>query len=493
MAERTLQFLAVTQDPTISQAAQAAAPDDGWALVVYRDTGGVFSSTLEDIHLLLLDEAVTGPAYLTVVRRARKRYPAVDVTVIGGPKSEDVRAADRREGVDYYVERPVDAAGLAAAVGHRIKIAELKSVVGIVGRSPQMEDILEAILQVAPTEVPMLIEGESGTGKDAIARAIHHASRRRGGPYVAINCGSLAEGVLESELFGHEKGAFTGAVAQRSGVFERADKGTIFLDEVGEMSASMQVRLLRVLELGEIMRVGGVRTLRVDVRVVAATNRSLSAAVREGRFRQDLYYRLKGVNLYLPPLRERREDIPILVDYFVRLANLRHGKDVKGLEKESLQKLTSYSWPGNIRELKNVVDTSVVLASSGRIPAAVVSSQLAPEADSGETLLPVPLNRSRDEAEREMLFASVLAIHRDVREVLSVVRQAFGTKPLGTMKEVFPEEEGGQARVPTLSSVERASIRDALRATGGNRRKAADLLGISERTLYRKIKEYGLV
>ncbi len=492
MAENALQFLAVTQDPTISHVLQATLPSDGWALVVFRDPAGVFSSTIDDAHLLVLDEAATGPSYLTIVRRARKRYPSLDITVVGGPKSEEVAAADRREGVDYYVERPLDAARLGAVLEHRRKIAELKSAVGIVGRSPQIEDIIEAILQVAPTEVPILIEGESGTGKDVIARAIHHTSRRRDRQYLAINCASLAEGVLESELFGHEKGAFTGAIAQRSGVFEQADKGTIFLDEVVEMSPNMQVRLLRVLESGEIIRVGGVKSFHVDVRVVAATNRSLSMAVREGRFRQDLYYRLKGVNLFLPPLRERRDDIPILVEYFLRQANRKHGKDVRGVAPDGMQKLASYTWPGNIRELRNVIDTAVVLTSGGRIPAALLDSQLSVDARPDETLLPVPLNRSREEAEREMLYASMLAVHRDVRELLSIVRQSFGSKPLETLKEVFPDA-GGRAEIQTLSDMERTAIRDALRAADGNRRMAAEMLGISERTLYRKIREYGLV
>jgi transcriptional regulator with PAS, ATPase and Fis domain len=339
--------------------------------------------------------------------------------------------------------------------------------------------------------VPILIEGESGTGKDIVARAIHHASRRRQNAYVAINCASLAEGVLESELFGHERGAFTGAVAQRSGMFERADKGTIFLDEVGEMSASMQVRLLRVLESGEIIRVGGVKSFRADVRVVAATNRSLSAAVREGRFRQDLYYRLKGVSVYLPPLRERKDDIPILCDHFLREAARRHGKEIRGIEKDGLAKLVSYPWPGNIRELRNVIDTAVVLAPEGKITAALLDSQLGGETVREGPLLPVPLHRTKDEAEREMIYGSILAMHRDVRELLSIVRQSSGVKPFETMREVFPEAPP-EPPVQPLSSLEREAIREALRSTDGNRRKAADLLGISERTLYRKIKEYGL-
>jgi len=493
LAEKTLQLLAITEDPTIGHVLQGIARADDWNLVVFRDPAGIFSSTVDDVHLLLLDEAVTGPAYLTVVRRARKRYPAVDITVVGGPKSDEVRAAEKREGVDYHIERPMDPGRFGAAVEHRCRIAEIKSVVGMVGRSGQIEETIEALLQVAPTEVPILIEGESGTGKDIIARAVHYASRRRSQAYVAINCASLAEGVLESELFGHEKGAFTGAIAQRSGVFERADRGTIFLDEVGEMSANMQVRLLRVLETGEIIRVGGVKSFRVDVRVVAATNRSLGAAVREGRFRQDLYYRLKGVSFYLPALRERKEDIPILVDYFLREANRKHGKAVRAVDKDLVRKLVSYPWPGNIRELRNVIDTTVVLASEGRITAGLVDSQLSEGPIAEETLLPVPLHRTKEEAEREMIYASILAMHRDVREVLSLIKRGRSAKPLDTMKEVFPDGLGHEPDVQTLSNLERTAVREALRTTEGNRKRAAELLGISERTLYRKIKEYGLL
>jgi len=458
---------------------------------VFRDPAPVFASTLSNLHMLVLDEAVTQQVLSTVVRRVRKRFPAVDITVVGGPKSEEVKAAAKRDGVDDYVERPLDPGRLGAVLEHRRKIAEVRAAAGIVGRSLAIEEMLEAVLQVAPTEVPILVEGESGTGKDIVARAIHHASRRRGNAYVAVNCASLAEGVLESELFGHERGSFTGAVAQRSGMFERADKGTIFLDEVGEMSANMQVRLLRVLESGEIIRVGGVKSFRVDVRVVAATNRSLSAAVREGRFRQDLYYRLKGVIFYLPPLRERKDDIPVLCDHFLRESVRRHGKEIRGIDKDGLARLVAYPWPGNVRELRNVIDTAVVLAPEGKITAALIDSQLGEKLRGEGPLLPVPLHRTKDEAEREMIYASILAMHHDVRELLSIVKQTSGVKPFETMREVFPEGPPAPQPQP-LSSLERTAITDALRATDGNRRKAADLLGISERTLYRKIKEYGL-
>jgi DNA-binding NtrC family response regulator len=461
--------------------------------VVFEEAARVFSASPEGLHIVLFDEPAVGGSYVPLAKKARKRYPAVDIIVVGGPKSDEVRSSEKQQGVDYYYERPLEERALEAALLHRVALARLRAEVGIVGRSDSLGEILEAILQVAPTEVPILVEGESGTGKDIIARAIHRASERREAPYVAINCASLAEGVLESELFGHEKGAFTGAVGQRAGVFERAHGGTIFLDEVGEMSANMQVRLLRVLESGEVLRVGGIRSFHVDVRVVAATNRSLSNAVASGVFRQDLYYRLKGISLHAPALRERREDIPVLVDYFIGEANRRHKKNVTGIDADGMRLLVDHAWPGNVRELRNVIDTAVVLSASGRISRQQVESQLVGQSPQRDALLPVPLNRTREEAEREMLYASILAMHRDVREILATLRQGGAGRPLEAMREVFPEAADPGPGAQSLASLERAAIADALRSNGGNRRKAAQALGISERTLYRKIKEFGLL
>jgi DNA-binding NtrC family response regulator len=488
-----LQCIAVSTDPTISQVLNDLAAESDCEFLLVEDVARVFSSALDEVHLLLLDEAGTKAGYLSTIKRARQRFPKVDVLVVGGPKADEVRLMEHREGVDYYFERPIDGKLLQAVLLHRIDLARLKASANIVGRSEQIEEIIEAILQVAPTEVPILIEGESGTGKDVFARAIHAASRRAVRPYVAINCASLAEGVLESELFGHERGSFTGAVAQRAGVFERADKGTIFLDEVGEMSPNMQVRLLRVLESGEVLRVGGVKSFRVDVRVIAATNRNLGAAVREGRFRQDLYYRLKGVNFYLPPLRERRDDISILAYHFIRQANRKHGKDIKGVDAEAMKRMVAYHWPGNIRELKNLIDTLVVISGDSRIKADLLAAQLSETPESGESLLPIPLHRSRDEAEREMIYASILTLHQDVRQILTILRELYQTERLAGMKEVYTETDDSSPPVQTLSHLKRSAIQEALRVHGGNRRKAAEMLGISERTLYRKIKEYGLI
>lgn len=496
MSSQQVHYVVLTLDATIRQSLAGLFPREGWRLDTVDDPSGVVEALTETTAGVLVDE-VSEPSYLALLKRIRKTAPAIDATVVGGPKSDAVKLDERHEGVDCYLERPLEAAMLRASLDHRFALVALKFSAGVVGRSPGIEELLEAVLLVAPTEVPILIQGESGTGKDVVARAIHQTSRRRDKPFEAINCGSLAEGVLESELFGHERGAFTGAVARRAGLFERAHGGTIFLDEVGETSPNMQVRLLRVLETGDVLRVGGGTPFKVDVRVVAATNRNLGDAVRSGSFRQDLYYRLKGVNLFLPPLRERREDIPILVQRFIAQANRANQKSVRGVEADAMRRLSEHVWPGNIRELKNLVETLVVLTPGPRITRDLVDAHLADRAPSGGSpLLPVALGRSREEAEREMLYASILAMHRDVREVLQLLRQdgvpgSTGGSPFEGLREVPAVD----AHVPpplSLEHMERGAVKEALNRAGGNRRRAAEFLGISERTLYRKIKEYGL-
>jgi DNA-binding NtrC family response regulator len=491
-----LHLIALSADATIRHVVESFEGSEEWRIDVVEEPGALFSRLTHETAMVLIDEpAVTG-GYLSAIRRARRTVPGVDVLVVGGPKSDELIASERREGVDQYFARPLDEDFLQGALSHRMKLVALKQRAGIVGRSPGMEELLEAVLQVAPTEVPILIEGESGTGKDVVAHAIHMASLRADKSFEAINCGSLAEGVLESELFGHEKGAFTGAVARRAGMFERADGGTIFLDEVGETSATMQVRLLRVLESGDVLRVGGVQGFRVDVRVIAATNRKLSQAVRKGTFRQDLYYRLKGISLYLPPLRERPEDLPILAQHFIAVSNRQHHKSVRGIEPSGLARLAEHSWPGNIRELRNLIDTLVVLAPGTRITAAEIDAQLARESAvegaEAPSLLPVPLGRSKEDAEREMIYAAILAMHRDVREILGAL-QGGTARPWDGMREVRPDDVVDEEPQLNLATLERQAIQEALGRHGGNRRRAAEELGISERTLYRKIKEYGLV
>jgi DNA-binding NtrC family response regulator len=491
-------MVALTVDSDVRQIVDSLDAGTSWRMEVVDDTSALFAALNRQTEMIVLDESVTGNGYLSHIKKARRAAPAVDVTVIGGPKSDDLLLTEHQEGVDQYHARPLDLPLLASALRHRMRHVRLKAECGIVGRSAEMEEVIEAILQVGPTEIPILIEGESGTGKDVVARAVHASSRRKDRPFEAVNCGALAEGVLESELFGHEKGAFTGAVSRRAGMFERANGGTIFLDEVGETSPNMQVKLLRVLESGELLRVGGVETVRVDVRVVAATNRQLVDAVRDGSFRQDLYYRLKGVNLSLPPLRSRRQDVSILVQHFLGESNHRHHKSVRSVEPGAMRRLMEYAWPGNIRELKNTVDTLVVLSSGTRLTEDQVRTQLA-EAEAhgptsrGPSLLPVALHRSKEEAEREMIYASILALHRDVREILSLLSDRSGPGPWEGLKEVRPEPAGHEDGELSMAQIERSAIKEALNRHTGNRRKAAEALGISERTLYRKIKEYGLI
>lgn len=306
----------------------------------------------------------------------------------------------------------------------------------IIGESPAMQQVFDVIQQLAPTRATALIVGETGTGKELVAHAIHNLSPRKNGPFIAVHAAALPSSLLESELFGHEKGAFTGAVERRIGRFELADGGTLFLDEVGELEPQIQVKLLRVLEERAFERIGGQKTIEVDVRLIAATNKDLKKLVAEGKFRDDLYYRLSVVTIRLPPLRERREDIPLLVSAFLRQCSEENNKNVTEITPEAINVLMAYDWPGNVRELRNTIEQMVVLARSPRL-----------------TLRDVP-PMIRDGA--------------DLTKI-SVVRSGM-----------------------TVEEAEKALIVQALKETGGNRTKAAEKIGMSRRTLHRKLKRYGL-
>jgi two-component system response regulator HydG len=312
---------------------------------------------------------------------------------------------------------------------------------GFVGESPAIREVFRTVAKVAPTNATVLLLGESGTGKELVASALHEVSARRRGPFVKVNCAALSEGLLESELFGHVKGSFTGAVADRQGRFEAADRGTLFLDEVGEIPLHTQVKLLRALQNREIERVGENRTIRVDVRLVAATNADLEARVRKGAFREDLYFRLKVVTVRMPPLRERRSDIRMLAEHFRRLYSARHGRETTGFTPEAMRLLTAHDYPGNVRELENLVEAAVVLSEG---------PEVGPEA------LPAELGG-------------------------------------GQRLEDLPDED--VIRIPAgtpLPEAEKAVILDTLRRTGGNKTAAARILKIGLRTLYRKLEEYGV-
>jgi len=388
---------------------------------------------------------------------------------------------------------------------------------GLIGESPGMVQAMTRLLQVAPTDLTVLVTGETGTGKEVFAHAVHDLSTRKKAPFVSVNCGAIPETLLESELFGAEKGAFTGSVEQRKGFFETAHRGTIFLDEIGEMPIATQVKLLRILESGEYSRLGSSDVLKVDVRVVAATNRDLAYEVRQGRFRQDLYFRLNSVNIHLPPLRQHPEDIEHLVEHFAQRAADKNIVAYEGIDAAALNLLQRQPWPGNVRELRNIIETMVTLEQGARISEEMVLRYLPqeiPEESPSMALMSLPPAGGRaQEFDVQMLYRALLQLSTDVSEVKSVLRHlltmsvdAAAAAPL--RNEPSPIDDALAIRPRTVASVppatsesdqldlatlERQAIETALRRTHGNRRDAAKLLGISERTLYRKIDEYGLM
>ncbi|MEZ5987908.1 MAG: sigma-54 dependent transcriptional regulator [Planctomycetota bacterium] len=386
-----------------------------------------------------------------VLEAAVERDPATQVLMLTGHGSREVAVEAMKKGAVYYLEKPVDLDELRVKVERGLTgfdreqaylqlksdVARQQGIEGFVGRSPQVMRIVDLVHQVAPTQASVLILGESGSGKELVARAIHNLSPRRDRPFVAVNCGGLPEGTLESELFGHRKGAFTGAVGDREGRFEFARGGTIFLDEIAEMPVAAQVKLLRVLEERSVVPVGGNEGRPVDVRVLAATHQDLPRLIEDGRFREDLYYRLKVVTISVPSLRDRKQDIPLLADHFRKEAAELHDKHVDGIDRDVLVAFSNHDWPGNVRELRNVVESMVVRAR-GNI---LTTMDLPPELD------PHPRN---DQDSWQFLAG------KDAQEV------------------------------------ERQHLRVTLEMYGGNRQQAAKAMGISERTLYRKLKEYGL-
>jgi DNA-binding NtrC family response regulator len=472
----------------------------GWTVRTVESGAEAFRTLQEDdsvIAVLLPALLRDGPAD-NLLLRARGAGTRADFVVIAGGAGREERASLLAEGADEVFEPPVDHDRLLGKLDRLRDRRRLIDDLGIVVRNPTMLELFERVLRIAPLKVTALITGESGTGKELLAQAIHHASDRRDGPFVAVNVGALPETLLESELFGHERGAFTGADARRLGRFELAHGGTLFLDEIGEMSLASQVNLLRVLEEEQFLRVGGSQRIAVDVRVVAATNRDLEEMVREGKFRRDLFYRIKVVSLEVPPLRERQDEIPVLAKAFAVRAASRHGLSFPGFAKDALEALVDYEWPGNVRELRNLVDGLVALRPETQVRA----SDLPPfvTRPHGSRLLPA-LPADRTAAEREFVIQSLLALRAEVaalRELILTGRAGTGALsyvPAAGVGPVYPaapirveeSDSGGLA----LKDVERRTIERALRESRGNRRLAAHALGMSERTLYRRLKEYG--
>jgi len=367
-----------------------------------------------------------------------------------------------------------------------MSVEEFQKKFNIIGKSKEIKDLADITLQVAKSDISVLIYGESGVGKEVFARAIHGASKRSDKKMVSVNCGAIPEGILESELFGHKKGAFTGAVDDRKGYFEIADNGTLFLDEIAEMPLTTQVKLLRVLETGEFMRIGGETVTKVNVRIIAASNKDLQKEVEAKHFRNDLYFRLKAVSLNIPPLRERREDISSLVFYFLRNYSELNKIPEPEITPEALDFLTKYSWPGNVRELKNAVETAAALTKTGVLEIDSFYPLLSKNINTNDNRnLPIYLNKSVESLDREMIFRALIDIKNDLIELKEMALN-FNKETKSDSNTISVNE------VVAINKLEKNAIINALNFTKGSKRQAAKLLDISERTLYRKLKEYDL-
>jgi len=392
-----------------------------------------------------------------------------------------------------------------------MNIESIQKKSGIVGRSDAVKQVLEMVAQVAPTDISVLITGESGTGKEMVAKAIHQTSKRSHEPLVTVNCGAIPEGIIESELFGHKKGAYTDAREDRKGYFESANKGTIFLDEIGETPLETQVKLLRVLESGEFMPVGASKTKRTDVRVVAATNKNLADLVSKGLFRQDLYYRLKTVTILSPALGNRVEDISLLVERFALEFTRNNDMMYRGFMPEAIRSLKKHSWPGNVRELKNFVESILVLEKGERITLEMVENQLGIDKATGSInpALPVVMSQPAESAERDLILRQLFLLRQDVEFLKQLaspdnpMQSNIGTPITSqTSGEITPSlhiDEESEYFIKnssigdmTVEDLEKEAIERTLKFFNNNRRASAKSLGMSERTLYRKIDQYGL-
>ena len=393
-----------------------------------------------------------------------------------------------------------------------MNIELIKQKSGIVGESEEINQVLEMVSQVAGVDISVLINGESGTGKELVAKAIHTASMRSSKDLIIVNCGAIPEGIIESELFGHKKGAYTDASESRKGYFETANKGTIFLDEIGDMPLETQVKVLRVLESGEYMRVGDSISKRTDTRVIAATNKNLTKLVKEEKFRQDLYYRLKTVTINLPALRHMKNDIRLLVERFALQFSRTNKIKYKGFTPEAIKAIQKFDWPGNVRELRNFIESILILEKGERITAEIIEKQLQSEKMmefSDNPALPVVVNQNPDQAERELILRQLLFLRQDIEELKLMLKQSdFSILNLPrNIDENFSnkihDDEFDSLEDKTLlkeqaigsfktTDLEKEMILRTLEYFNNNRRASAKSLGMSERTLYRKISDYGI-
>lgn len=392
----------------------------------------------------------------------------------------------------------------------------IKKQSGIIGTSIGIEQVVEMIAQVATVDISVLITGESGTGKEVVAKAIHKESKRSNKPLIIVNCGAIPEGIIESELFGHKKGSFTGAGENRKGYFEEADQGTIFLDEIGETPLDTQVKLLRVLESGEFMRVGEAETRKTDVRVITATNKNIGDLVQKGDFRQDLYFRLKTVNINIPPLRERKEDISQFIERFALEFTRTNDIRYRGFMPDAVRKMKQYDWPGNIRELKHFIEKILVIEKGERITLSMIEKELRDVLSlesSFNPALPVLVEKSSDKAEIDLILRQLFLLKQDTELIQRMLvggtlkptpdnkfsdmnidpsSVSFPNKSMEIVEEGFHYIRDDAIGDMLIKDLEEEAIKRSLRYFNNNRRKTARSLGMSERTLYRKIEEYGM-
>ena len=448
-------ILVVDDDPGHRTMLKTLLTGWGYSVVEADDGSTAIEKAYEQaFDLILMDIRMIKVSGLQALTEIKAFNPAIPVIIMTAYSSVETAVDALKSGAYDYLTKPLDfdelRLAMERAMDHRMLKEEnrlLRETLGshfdrrnIIGQSAAMVKLLETVAQVAPSEATVLITGESGTGKEMIAGAIHFNSPRKDGPFVRINCAAITETLLESELFGHEKGAFTGAYKQKEGRFRQAHRGSLFLDEISEMSLAMQVKLLRVLQEREITRVGGEEVIKVDVRIITATNKDLLQEIHGGRFREDLYYRLNVVALNVPPLGERREDIPLLAQHFLEMFSEKNRKQTKGFTPQGMDRLLKYEWPGNVRELMNAVERGVVLARSEYLDQEDLSLILEHTSSPGET----------------------------------------------------SSKDGIRADMP-LEEVEKASILKTLDLTRGNKSEAARRLGITRRTLHKKLKLYGVM
>ena len=510
MSTEQKEALIIVDQPTaLGRDLRVALEELGWQTLVTNSVRPARKLLSENqFDLLIIDETTLPEMQLADILSDRpEKIPIFVITTRDGTQLQTAPALDPNALLSY----PLIPAELQDALTQKRTPPDT----AILGRSDAMQQIRESVAQIAPTPVSVLITGESGSGKNLIAEAIHRQSARSREPFLIINCGAIPETLLESELFGHEKGAFTDARTQRSGIFEAANRGTVFLDEIGEMSLSAQVRLLRVLDAKEVTRLGSTAPIAVDVRVIAATNRNLQQAVAEGKFRQDLYQRLRVIEIEMPPLRAHPYDIPLIAQNIIQKQSGELSMPPIEFAPDAMNALQQYHWPGNVRELINLIERLMVLSKTRHISAMDLAQHLATTPETEPSYLPVLAGKTPAESDRDLLYWAILEVAKDIKELKAYIMQSMQTSPPPSLPVPIPIEDteikdaegagferGTTAKAvqpaPTekdirpLRELEREAIANALRVTGGHRERTAKLLGMAVRTLYRKIDQYDL-